>query len=150
MGINNLKDRYQSNTGLNGQVNISAAFDSWLSTLVKLRNLCPYSKIIASPIMSTKIRSLNARAVAFNRLIFSCTNKFWSELDFNSFVNDSGLLDDNFGRHYNGETGKRDRIHLGRLGIARLGLMYKDAILGKSGVNGRLYADVTRRPGDDI
>ena len=99
--------------------------------------------------MPTKIRSLNARAIAFNRLIFSCTNKFWSELDFNSFVNDSGLLDDNFGRHYNAETGKRDRIHLGRLGIARLGLMYKDAILGKSGVNGRLYADVTRRPGDD-
>ena len=76
-------------------------------------------------------------------------DKCWSELDFNSFVNDPALLDDNFGHHYDAETGKRDRIHLGRLGIARLGLMYKDAILGKSGVNGRLYADVTRRPGDD-
>ena len=74
---------------------------------------------MVSPIMPTKIRSLNTRAIAFNHLIFSCTNKFWSELDFNSFVNDSGLLDDNFGRHYNAETGKRDRIHLGRLGIAR-------------------------------
>ena len=100
--------------------------------------------------MPTKIRSLNARVISFNRLIFNCIKKFWSELDFNSFVNDSGLLDDNFGRHYNAETGKRDRIHLGRLGIARLGLMYKDAILGKSGVvNGRLYADVARRQGDD-
>ena len=147
LDINNLKDRYQSNISLNGQVNIPAAFDSWLSTLVKLRNLCPYSKIMVSPIMLTKIRSLNTRVIAFNRLIF--TNKFWSELDFNSFVNDSGLLDDNFGRHYNAETGKRDKIHLGRLGIARLGLMYEDAILVKSGVNGRLYADVTRRPGDD-
>ena len=102
--------------------------------------------------MPTKIRALNTKAVAFNRLIFSCINKFWSELDFNSFVNESGLLDDNFRRHYNAETGRRDRIHLGRLEIARLGLMYKDAILGKAGiVNGRSYADVIRGrgPGSD-
>ena len=115
MGINNLKDRYQSNTGLNGQVNIPAAFDSWLSTLVKLRNLCPYSKIIVSPIMPTKIRSLNARAITFNRLIFSCVNKFWSELDFHSFVNDSGLLDDNFGRLYGEAKVHKKNIPLGPL-----------------------------------
>ena len=152
LGINNLKDRSHSNIGLNGRVDISAVFDSWLSTLITIRNLCPYSKIIVSPIMPTKIRALNTKAIAFNRLIFSCINKFWFELDFNSFVNESGLLDDNFGRHYNAETGRMDRIHLGRLGIARLGLMYKDAILGKAGiVNGRSYADVIRGrgPGSD-
>ena len=151
-GPSYVKDRSHSNIGLNGRVDISAVFDSWLSTLIRVRNLSPYSKIIVSPIMPTKIRALDTKAIAFNRLIFSCINKFWSELDFNSFVNESGLLDDNFGRHYNAETGRRDRIHLGRLGIARLGLMYKDAILGKAGiVNGRSYADVIRGrgPGSD-
>ena len=39
------------------------------------------------------------------------------------------MLDDNFGRHFNANSGYRDRIHLGRLGISRLGLLIRDAVL---------------------
>ena len=73
------------------------------------RIINPCKTLNKNPIMSTKIRALNTKAIAFNRLIFSSINKFWSELDSNSFVNESGLLDDNFGRHYNAETGRWDR-----------------------------------------
>ena len=86
---------------------------------------------------------------SFSRLLFSCVNKLWHELDFNSFVNESGLLDDNFGRRYNVNTGIRDIIHLGYRGISRLGLLFRDAILGKPGsLGGRLYSDATRGSGD--
>ena len=130
-------------------IDISSVFDSWLMTVVKLRNLCPYSRAIVSPILPTKIKELNNRAIQFNRFIFNCVNKFWSKLDFNCFVNNSGLLDDNFGRRYNVNTGFRDRLHLGMLGISRLGLLFRDAILGKSGkVNGRSYIDVVRGSGN--
>ena len=149
VGINNLKDRYNNIKDLSGQVNVDSVFNSWLNALIKLRNTCPFSKIIVSPILPTKIRALNTRAVAFNRLLFSCVNKFWHELDFNSFVNESGLLDDNFGKRYNVNTGVRDRIHLGYRGISRLGLLFRDAILGKPGsLGGRLYSDATRGSGD--
>ena len=148
LGINHQKDRYQNNKGITGQFDIPAVFDSWLTTLTKLRNLCSYSKIVESPVLPTKISALNSRAITFNRLIFSCINKFWIELDFNSFLNESGLLDDNYGRRFNIETGKKDKIHLGRLGISRLGLMFKDAILGKPGrINGRSYVDVIKGSG---
>ena len=149
IGINNLKDRYHGLKNIGGHVDIQPVFDSWLTTVIKLRNLCPYSRIIVSPILPTKIKELNNRAIRFNSLIFNCANKFWSELNFNSFVNSSGLLDDNFGRRYNVNTGFRDRIHLGMLGISRLGLLFRDAILGRSGkVDGRLYIDVVRGSGN--
>ena len=78
-----------------------------------------------------QIRALNSRAMAFNRFMFSCINKFWRELDFNNFLSTDGLLDDNYARCTNVNTGVKDRIHLGRLGVARLGLLFREAILGR-------------------
>ena len=76
-------------------------------------------------------------------------NKFWCELNFNSFLNSSGLLDDNYGRRFYVNTGFRDRIHLGMLGISRLELLFRDAILDRSGnVDGRLYIDVVKGQGN--
>ena len=83
--------------------------------------------------------------------MFSCINKFWRELDFNSFLSTDGLLDDNYARRTNINTGVKDRIHLGRLGVARLGLLFRDAILGRgfSGrVDGRLFTDVLKVSGN--
>ena len=151
IGINNLKDRRHSSNGVGGHVDINAVFDSWLMKVVKLRSLCPYSQIIVSPILPTQIKVLNSRAIAFNRFLFTCINKFWRELDFNSFLSPNELLDDNFARRTNVNTGVKDRIHLGRLGVARLGLLFRDAILGRgfSGrVNGRLYTDVLKVSGN--
>ena len=151
IGINNLKNRRHSSNGVGGHVDVNAIFDSWLTTVVKLRSLIPYSQIIVSPILPTQIRALNTRAIAFNRFMFSCINKFWRELDFNSFLSTDGLLDDNYARRTNVNTGVKDRIHLGRLGVARLGLLFRDAILGRgfSGrADGRLFTDVLKVSGN--
>ena len=43
IGINNLKDRYHGLKNIGGHVDIQPVFDSWLTTVIKLRNLCPYS-----------------------------------------------------------------------------------------------------------
>ena len=151
IGINNLKDRRHNSNGVGGHVDVNTIFDSWLTTVVKLRSLCPCSQIIVSPILPTQIRALNSRAMAFNRFMFSCINKFWRELDFNSFLSTDGLLDDNYARRTNVNTRVKDRIHLGRLGVARLGLLFRDAILGRgfSGrVDGMLFTDVLKVSGN--
>ena len=109
IGINNLKDRRHSSNGVGGHVD--AVFDSWLMKVVKLRSLYPYSQIIVLPILPTQIKVLNSRAIAFNRFLFACINKFWRELDFNSFLSPNELLDDNFARRTNVNTGVKDRIH---------------------------------------
>ena len=146
-------DRYPTQNAvlclpLNNSMSIFV-FDSSLTTVEKLHNLCPYSRIIISPILPTKVRELNNRAVRFNRRIFNCVNKFWCELNFNSFLNSSGLLDDNYGRRFNVNTGFRDRIHLGMLGISRLGFLFRDAVLDRSGkVDGRLYIDIVKGQGN--
>ena len=70
IGINNLKDSYHGLKNIRGRIDIQSVFDSWLMIVVKLRNLCPYSRIIiVSPILSTRIKELNSRAIQFNRFI---------------------------------------------------------------------------------
>ena len=149
VGINNLKDRYHGIQRTRDQVDVDSVFDSWLTTVAKLHNLYPYSRIIISPILPTKVREQKNRAVRFNGRILNCVNKFWRELNFNSFLNSSGLLDDNYGRRFNVNAGFRDRIHLGMRGISRLGLLFRDAVLDRSGkVDGRLYIDVVKGQGN--
>ena len=93
--------------------------------------------------MPTKIRDLNDRAKQFNHRIFSCVDKFWNCLGFHSFLGDDGLLDDNMGRYFNAITGRRDKIHLGKLGISRLSLMIREAVLcPRQVVDHRSYSSV--------
>ena len=126
VGVNNLKRKYANEYGI---VDIDSAFDAWLRKIICIKQLCPTSRIIISPIMPTKIRDINNRAKQFNHRIFSSINKFWNSLGFDSFLGDDGLLDDNMGRYLNAVTGRRDRIHLGKLGISRLSLMIREAVL---------------------
>ena len=79
VGLNNMKNRYEST---DGTIDIETIFDQWLSKLIAIKRLCPYSRIIVSPIPPTKIRSLNDRARKFNHLMFTCQNRFWQQLGF--------------------------------------------------------------------
>ena len=49
-------DKYHGIQRTRDQVDIDFVFDSWLTIVAKLHNLCPYSRIIVSPILPTKIR----------------------------------------------------------------------------------------------
>ena len=143
VGLNNLKNKFASS---DGRIDVAKTFDMWLHKLLQIRQLCPYSRIIVSPIPPTKIRALNDRARNFNSFIFSCVNKFWYSLDFDTFLDDRlDLLDNNFGRYFNVSTGRRDRIHLGKLGISKLSLLIKEAVLlPRYMVGYQSYASVTR------
>ena len=126
VGLNNLKNKF----AVNGTVDVCGTFDSWLHKVISIRQMCPYSRIIVAPVPPTQIRGLNDRAKQFNALLFGCKNKFWVELGFNHFLDpDTGLLDNGFGRIFQVTTGRKDRIHLGRLGIARLSFMIKESVL---------------------
>ena len=99
-------------------LNMKETFMKWLKKRQCIKQLCPYSRVIVAPIPPTKIRILNNRAKQFNVSLFGCVNKFWYELGFDSFLDDQhDLLDKNYGWYYRVETGRRDRIHFGRLGI---------------------------------
>ena len=126
VGVNNLKRKYANEYGI---VDIDATFDAWLRKIISIKQMCPMSHIIISPVMPTKIGDINNRAKQINQRIFSCINKFWNSLGFDLFLGDNGLLDDNMGRYFNAVTGRRCRIHLGRLGISRLSLMIREAVL---------------------
>ena len=124
-----MKDRYAL---ADGSVDVEGAFVKWLEKLLLIKQLCAYSRIIVAPIPPTKIRTINNRAKNFNALLFSCMNKFWYEQGFDGFLDDhrhNDLLDNNYGRYYKVETGRKDRIHFGRLGISKLALMIREAII---------------------
>ena len=143
VGLNNLKNKFALT---DGRIDIAKTFDMWLNKLLQIRQLCPYSRIIVSPIPPTKIRLLNARARNFNSFLFSVIKKFWYSLDFNDFLDDKlDSLDNNFGRYFNVSTGRRDRIHLGKLGISKLSLLIKEAVLlPRYMVGHQSYSSVTR------
>ena len=126
VGLNNLKNKF----AVNGTFDVCGTFDSWLHKVISIRQMCPYCRIIVAPVPPTQIRGLNDRAKQFNALLFGCKNKFWVEFGFNhSLDHDKGLLDNNFGRIFQVTKGRKDRKHLGRLGIARLSLMIKESVL---------------------
>ena len=140
MRINNLKRKFANEYGV---VDIESTFDSWLHKTIDIKQICPSNRIIISPVMPTKIRELNDTAKQFNYRIFSCKNKFWDCLRFDSFLGENGLLDDNLGRYFSAVTGRRDRIHLGKLGISRLSLMIREAVLyPRQVVDRRSYSSV--------
>ena len=62
VGINDLKDYPNA---MNGQVNVSTVFMNWLEKHISIRKLCPCSTFFVSPILPTKVRVLNNRAVRF-------------------------------------------------------------------------------------
>ena len=141
VGLNNLKNKYAE---LDGTIDIDGIFNKWLLKVITIKQLCPYSRIVVSPIPPTRVRGLNDKARRFNALLFSCLNKFWVELGFDNFLDSNyDLLDDNLGRLRILSSGRRDKIHLGRLGISKLSLMIKEVILmPRYKVDSRSYSGV--------
>ena len=115
---------------------IKKHYDTLINKLNTIRNLCPHSKVIVSPIPPTAIPALNYRAIRFNRLLFS-TRTWFTTLDFNMFCGSDGNLMKIY-RCYNNE---RDRIHLGSLGIQILTSKVKHCL---SHIDGRSYASAVR------
>ena len=127
VGLNNLKSKFAS---IDGSIDIAGTFDNRLLKIIEIKRACAYSRIIVVPIPPTKVRSLNDKSISFNNMLFSCVNRFWYELGFNQFLDpNTGLFDNNYGRVFKVSTGRRDVIHLGRLGISKLSLMIKDDVM---------------------
>ena len=107
VGTNNIKSIHCRNMD-----DVKKHFNTLMSKLDTIRSLCPHSKLIVSPILSTAIAALNRRGLMFNKLLFSKPNWFIT-LDFNLFCGSDGNLMSIY-RCYNNQ---HDRIHLGSLGI---------------------------------
>lgn len=136
MGINDLKDRPGKKICVRDQ------FNKWSKKIEDIRSLCPYSKLILSPILPTKLPRLNERALEFNRYLFqSHLNVQLHVLDFDSFANESASLCEKYGS-YN----KKDRIHLGRNGIRHLAVKMRNAVF-YAFRDGRSYAIVNSSRG---
>ena len=110
VGTNNMKSINCENTN-----DIHGHFNLLMQKLNTIRSLCPYSKMIVSPVLPTAIPTINKRALIFNRLLFSQRNWF-TTLDFNLFCGHDGNLM-NIYRCYNN---RNDRIYLGSLGMSIL------------------------------
>jgi hypothetical protein len=129
--------------GVNNIKNDGGNVKYWANELNKklktISELCPYAKIIVSPILPTRSSLLNERAMEFNRFLFGyCdTNSRIGTLDFNSFVDEDGLLNQQFCRYKKPD----DPIHLGSNGIFKLSRAFAHKIFG-SPVDGRSFSDV--------
>ena len=84
---------------------------------------------------------LNERAIEFNRFLcgYCETNSRIGTLDFNSFLDKDGLLDQQFTRYKKPD----DPIHLGSNGIFKLSRTIAHKIFGNP-VDGRLFSAVAK------
>jgi hypothetical protein len=114
-----------------------------IAKLDKISRVCRSTcKIIVSPILPTKLAHLNERAKMFNHLVFDYINRVNPRigcLDFNNFLNESGILADQYGRYHD----KTDAIHLGSSGIFTLSRIIIEKIRGNI-VDGRIFSDVLK------
>ena len=129
-GINNIKR--------NG-ANVHEAAKQLIAKLDLICQLCPGSKITVSPLLPTKLPTLNQKAIHFNKIIFDyCTsNPRVGSLDFNCFLDDDNLLSESYGRYFD----KTDAIHLGSSGIFRLSRIIANKIF-QNPTDGRSYSNV--------
>ena len=137
VGTNNIKSIHCRNMD-----DVKKHFNTFMNKLDTIRNLCPHSKLIVSPILPTAIlptaiTALNRRALMFNKLLFSKPNWFIT-LDFNLFCGSDGNLMSIY-RCYNNQ---HDRIHLGSLGIQILTSKAKHCL---TLTNTRSYASAVRQ-----
>ena len=134
-GINDIKGRNS---------NVERSVSELTDKLCEIRSICPYAKLVVSPILPTKLQWLNEKAVRFNRLLFSFINSnpglCIGTLDFSGFCDSkSGLLAEELGRYHNAD----DKIHLGSSGIFQLSRLICDKVF-LSPVDGRQFSDVAR------
>ena len=128
-GVNNLKP-----TRCHSIKDVRDIFNLFIEKLNSIKQLCPFTKVIVSPILPTGLRALNNRIRYFNRLLFNVPN-WWVEIPIYSFLDKDCKLADIYRSYHI----KNDYIHLGAVGIRSLVAKVKDAL---SRVDGRSYASV--------
>ena len=138
-GINNIKHH-----SIHGPKNVSACFELLKNKMDIIQTLSPKSKVIVSPILPTKNRDWNVRALSFNKLLFDYENKSNGKIqthDFNRFCDFTGKLAESMGRYKK----PSDPLHLGAGGIRLLVKLIRDCVYSSDKVtSGRLYNDVLR------
>ena len=118
---------------------VDSIFNNFVEKVESIRTLCPYARLIVSPILPTKLKMYNDRALQFNKLLFGYLDSqpTIKRPGFNSFANNLGFLKNSLGSFLN----PNDPVHLGRTGIIKLADMFKECILGRQ-VDGRGYSSV--------
>ena len=132
VGINDLKTR-----NCRGPADVHMYHSLLLEKLHRIRQLCPNSKLIVSPILPTGVPVLNERARLFNNNLLYTGPQWFELLDFRVYCGTDGRLQEMYRCYSN----IRDRIHLGRIGIELL----KDKLISSiSKVDTRSYSTVLR------
>ena len=122
-GINNIK-----HPSINGPDKVAKCFEDFKHKVEQISNICPKSKIFISPMLLTKDRDLNKRALFFNKLLFNYENQShgkFSTLDFNKFC-DNGFLSHHLGSLKHPD----DKLHLGTSGIKLLVQLIRYCVYG--------------------
>ena len=105
VGINDLKTR-----NCRGPADVHMYHKLLLQKLHLIRQVCPNSKFIVSPILPTGVPVLNERARLFTNLLY--TGPQWLELlYFRVYCGTDGRLQETYRCYSNA----RDRIHIGRI-----------------------------------
>ena len=140
-GINNLKS-YK----INNPSKVTKVFDELKAKIEHITILCPKSRLFISPILPTKNREWNQRAVQFNRNLFTYRNEQFGKfetLNFSEFCNEFGMLSDDFGKYWN----QNDPLHLGSKGISTLVKIFREKVnssIISAATPYRAYSDVVR------
>ena len=136
IGINDLKDKKET-----GYVSVQETFLNWKLKIEEIQKLCPYSKVIVSEILPTKIPKLNARAIEFNQYLCNYRqyqNKSLKVIEHGVFADQSS---NSLKKEYGCFKNQKDRIHLGSSGIRLLASKIREAVL-YSHVDRRTFAEL--------
>ena len=148
-GINDIRDKSPGRIPSDPDPSdVEEHFNTLITKIREIKELCPYASITVSPILPTKSLKLNQRVVTFNKyLMMYITDDDASEgvriLNLEGFVNENGVLIENLGVYdtrsncYN----KKDILHLGKTGIRMLAKLFRESILYKFSTN-RTYSNV--------
>lgn len=120
--------------------NVGECFSALVDKLQKIQKLCPTSRITVAPILPTKSKLYNDKALEFNSMLFdySLNNPSIGTLQFDCFCDqNTSLLAENMARFKK----PHDLLHLGSSGIFKLSRLIRDKVFGNYN-DGRLYSGV--------
>ena len=142
VGINDLLDRSPGRTKDDlPPTDIQGHLAHFASKIEAIQQLCPGASIIISPLLPTKLGHINQRVVNFNMSLYDYivrANTKLRFLDFHCFLDNEGKLDSGLGLY----NQPRDNVHLGKLGIRLLAKLFRENILIRGRIDGRLYSSV--------
>ena len=144
-GINNIKLK-----SIRNQSDVQNVYNTLKCKIESISKLNSKAKIFVCPILPTKSRELNHKALYFNKLIFNdlvmCNYKVSVVHGFNDFVDPTDTL---LSREY-AKPHLNDLLHLNEKGVKLLARNIKTSIfqrkkLGSRTSSGRPYSDAVQR-----